>query len=136
MADGTTGTHLEDVEGSTGVDTRLFVGSIDNCGLCTFLREKGCIEIDLQTLGDLVVKLDGAAKDVGGSPSLGEGKAVFAIRVLCLDVTANEIALGVTSTGNLEGDIGRGFCLDLKAGPVEVEVLPQQIARRLAEILK
>lgn len=44
-------------------------------------------------------------EDVGGSPSLGEDDSVGRVDELPLNVSNDEVGLGVTDSSNLEGDV-------------------------------
>jgi len=62
---------LEDIKESAGVKTRLLVGGSQQGGLGALLRQQSGSEVELQTLGDLVLQLDLSAKHVRGRPGLG-----------------------------------------------------------------
>lgn len=82
-------TYLEDIEDSAGVKARLLVGDVQESVLGALVGEEGGSDIELETLGDLILELNGRAESVGGSPGLGEGKAVGLVRVLRLDVSVD-----------------------------------------------
>ena len=96
-------THPEDVNESTGVNTRLLVDGVDERGFLDLLREEGGGQIDLETLGNLVFELDLGLEDIGGCPRLGEHDTVLEVRVLSLNVGGDGRAL-VLAAGDLEGD--------------------------------
>jgi len=77
---------LEEVEGCTGVEARLFVDGVENCRLLTLFRQESGAQVKFEALGDEVLEFDLAAKDVGSGPSLSNGEAMFKIRVFCLDI--------------------------------------------------
>lgn len=58
------------------------------------------------------------------------------VDILCLEITGNAEGLGVTETGNLEGNLGGRFGLDLEGGTGEGVVLGQQVVGRLSEVLE
>jgi hypothetical protein len=118
------------------VETRLLVGSSKDSRLLVLLRKKSSGEVELQALSHVILKLELVAEDIGRGPSLGDDEPVLAVRVLGLDVTSDVGALRVTSTSNAEGSVGRRRGLDLERGAVEGVVLAEQVARRLAEILR
>lgn len=70
------------------------------------------------------------------STHLGNGEAVLEVDVLALDVTVDDVGLGVAGTGDLEGNVGGGEGLDLKGGTVDGVVLEEQVRRGLAEVLR
>lgn len=53
-------------------------------------------------------------EDVGGSPGLGEDNSVGRVDELSLDVSNDEVGLGVTDSSNLEGDVVGGSGLQSK----------------------
>lgn len=128
-------THAEEINNSPAVQTGLLVGSVDNGGLATGLGQQRGVQVQLETLGDLVLKLDGRSEDVGGSPSLSEGQAVLGVGVLALQVARDAVGLVVAGTSDLEGDVRGSLGLDLQRSAKDGEVLGQQVVRRLAEIL-
>lgn len=67
---------------------------------------------------------------------LGNGEAVLEVDVLALDVTVDDVGLGVAGTGDLEGNVGGSEGLDLKGGTVDGVVLEEQVRRGLAEVLR
>lgn len=108
-----------------GEQRRLRTGVGGECGL----------EVELDTLGDLVVDLNLGLQDVGGRPALGEDEAVGLVEELGLNVTADEARLRVAGARDLEGDIGRRHGLDLELDVVNGEVLAEEVVGRLSEIL-
>ena len=128
-------TDLEEVKGRAGVNTALLVDGADDGGLGALLGGEGGGEVELQALGDLVLELDLVAEDVGSGPSLGDGEAVGLVGPLALEITSDEVGLGVLVSGDLEGDVGRGLGLDLKGGSVEGVVLSEEVVGRLSEVL-
>lgn len=96
--------------------------------------KEGGGQIELETLGNLVLELDLGLEDVGGRPCLGEHDAVLVVGVLGLNVGSDGSAL-VLAASDLEGDTGGGFCLDLKGGARVWVVASQQIVGRLAKVL-
>ena len=67
---------------------------------------------------------------------LGNSEAVLEVDVLALDVTVDNVGLGVAGAGDLEGNVGGGEGLDLKGGTVDRVVLEEQVRRGLAEVLR
>ena len=84
---------LENVKGSTGMETRLLVDRVDDSGLVALLRGQSSVEVDFKALGDLVLNLDLVAKDVGGGPGLGEGQTVSLVGKLGLNVAVDDVRL-------------------------------------------
>ena len=68
--------NLEDVKESAGVETGLLVDGGQQSRLGTLVWQQRGGEVELQTLGDLVLKLNLSAKHVRGRPGLGESEAV------------------------------------------------------------
>ena len=127
--------HLEEVKESAGVEARLLVGGGDKSALAGAVgRERG-VQVELEALGKVVLRLDLGAEEVGGGPRLGEDEAVGLVGILGLNITADEASLFVLLSSDLESDVGGRDSLDLKVGAREVEVAAQQIVGRLAEIL-
>jgi hypothetical protein len=151
--DSTGKTHLEEVNGSPGVEGRLLVDGGEDSRLLGLGWVEGGSEVQLQSLGNLVLKLDLSSEEVGGGPGLGElsalpcdsetsritdlgeGKTVLEVDVLSLDVTGNGGRVGIPDTGDLEDDVGWGGSLDLEGDTVGWVVLDQEIRGGLAEIL-
>lgn len=127
--------HLEKVNNSTTVQARLLVDGSNDRALLALGRVQRGREVQLETLGDLVLELDLGTEQVGRGPCLGEDDAVLKVDVLALDVTGDGVRLGVTRTGNLEGRRVRSG-LDLERSTVDRVVLEEQVGRRLAEVLK
>jgi hypothetical protein len=63
-------THLEEVDGSPGVEGRLLVDGSKDGRLLGLGGVKGGSEVQLQSLGDLVLQLDLGSEEVGGGPGL------------------------------------------------------------------
>jgi hypothetical protein len=133
---GTTGTHPEDIEESARVETRLFPDGGQRSGLGSLLGGQSGVEVNLDTLGNLVLDLKGVAEDVGGSPGLGESQAMLAVGQLGLNVARDGVGLRVTVASDLEGDVGGSLSLDLKRRAVEGVVLAEQVVGGLSKILK
>lgn len=91
--------------------------------------------IDFEALGNLVIDLEETTEDIGGSPSLGEGQAVFAIGILCFELAGDGIRLVVTITRDFEGNIGWGLGLDLQECSGERVILLEQVIGGLSKIL-
>jgi len=132
---GSEGGALEEVDGSPGVEGRLLVDGSKDSRLLGLGGVKSSSEVQLQSLGDLVLQLDLGSEEVGGGPSLGEGQAVLEVDVLSLDVTGNGGRVGITDTSDLEDDIGRGGSLDLEGDTVGWVVLDEEVRGGLAEVL-
>jgi len=77
---------IKDVEKGARVDTRLLVGETELNRFCVLLGVESRGRFDLEALGNLVLELELGAEDVGGRPSLGEGKAVSFVGVFTLEV--------------------------------------------------
>ena len=92
-------------------------------------------DVKFETLSELVVELDLGAEGVGGSPGLGESKAVKLVGIFCLDVTTDVVILGVTVAKDFEGDVGGRRSLDLKRCAVDVVFLSKEVIGRLAKVL-
>jgi hypothetical protein len=117
------------------VDARLLVDCAHERRLLALVGEKSSAEVKFEALGNVVVKLDLGAEDVGGGPSLSEDEAVLLVEVLGLDITRDRGRLGVTDTRNLEGCARRGEGLHLERGAVDGEVLAEQVVAALAKVL-
>jgi len=128
------GGALEEVDGSPGVEGRLLVDGSKDGRLLGLGGVKGGSEVQLQSLGDLVLQLDLGSEEVGGGPSLGEGQAVLEVDVLSLNVTSNGGRVGITDTSDLEDNIGRGGSLDLEGDTVGRVVLDEEVRGGLAEV--
>lgn len=116
--------------------TRLLVGCGDDSGLARSVGSKRGVQVELETLSEVVLCLDLSAEEVGGSPGLGEDETVGLVGVLGLELASDEVVLLVLLSGDLEGDVGRRDSLDLKVGAREVEVPAQEVIGGLAEILR
>jgi hypothetical protein len=128
--------YLEEVKEGAAVDTRLLVRAGDNRRLLVLLRVERGRQVELEALGNVVLDLDLGAEDVRGCPRLGEDEAVGLVRVLGLDVARNAVALRVTHTSDAEGRVALGLGLDLERRAVEGEVFAEQVAGRLAQVLR
>jgi hypothetical protein len=84
-------TCLEEVNGSSGVKTRLLIDSMEGSTLVVLLRVQRSVQIKLETLSELVLELHLGFEDVGGGPGLGEGEAVLGVDVLGLDVPSDNV---------------------------------------------
>ena len=84
---------LENVKGSTGMETRLLVDRVDDSGLVALLRRQSSVEVDFKALSDLVLNLDLVAEDVGGGPGLGEGQAMGLVGKLGLNIAVDDVRL-------------------------------------------
>ena len=127
--------YLENVKERAGVEARLLVGGGEESRLGTSVGGESGLEVKLDTLGDLVVDLNLGLQDVGSRPGLGEDKTMGLVEELGLNVTSNEVGLGVTAAGNLEGDIGGRQGLDLEGDAAGGEVLAKEVVGRLSEVL-
>lgn len=117
------------------METALLVDGINNSGFVALLRSKRSSKIELEPFSNDVVELDLVAKNVRGGPGLSEGQTVDLVDPLALKVTSNGVGLGITSSLDLEGHVGRCLGLDLERGALIVVVLGQQIVRGLAKVL-
>lgn len=115
---------------------RLLVGRVEDSSLGALVGGEGGGKIKLEALSNKVVKLNLVAEDVGGGPGLGQGKTVDLVSPLALDVSSDEVRLGVTVSSDLEGDVGGSLGLDLKGGAVEVVVLSEQVVGGLSKVLE
>lgn len=127
-------TDLENIKESTSVQAGLLVNGMKNGTLLTLIRVKGCVEVDLQALCDLVLELDLGLEDVVCGPRLGEDDTVGLVGVLGLEVTVDG-AVSSLRAGHFESDVGGRRGLDLESGAMDGEVLAQQVGRRLAKVL-
>lgn len=69
------GGAVKEIEESTGVHVGLLEVEVELSTLGLLSREILGEDLSLETLGDVVVKLELGVEGVGGSPGLGEGKA-------------------------------------------------------------
>lgn len=67
--------HLEEVNGGAGVEGGLLVDGSQDGGLLRLGRVKSGREVELETLGDLVLELELRAEQVGGGPGLDVSSA-------------------------------------------------------------
>ena len=63
------------------------------------------MQVELETLCDLVLEFDVGLEDVVGRPGLGESEAVLGIGVLALEVTGDGAVLVVPVALDEEGDV-------------------------------
>jgi hypothetical protein len=117
------------------VETRLLVHSVKKGRFLALLRVEGSVQIKFETLRDLVVEFNLAAKYVGGGPSLSDGEPVLVIRPLSLDVAIDDRGLGITRTASFEGHIGRRLGLYFKRNSLVGIILAKEVVGGLAEIL-
>ena len=126
---------LEDIKSSASVETRLLKRCVQDGGFAALVGGERGGEVKFETFGDEVVELYLVAEDVGGGPGLGEGETVDLVGPFALDVTVDDIRLGIAGSLDLEGDVGGRLGLDLERGTVEVVILAEQVVGRLAKIL-
>ncbi len=117
------------------MDAGLLIGSINYSRFGILVRLEGSRNIDFETLGDLVLNLQYTTEDVGRSPGLSEGQAIFAVGVFCFELAGDGVILVVAITRNFEGDIGWGLCLDLQECSGERVILLKQVVGGFSEIL-
>jgi len=117
------------------METRLLVGGSEDSSLGTLVWGQRGGKVELETLSDEVVELDLVTEDVGGGPGLGEGQTMDFVSPFTLNITSDDVRLGVASSGNLEGDVGRSLGLNFERSTVEVVILSEQVIGGLAEIL-
>ena len=115
--------------------TALLVNRIQHRSLRTLLRSERGREVELEALGNKVVKFDLVAEDVGSRPGLGEGQAMNLVDPFALKVSRDEVGFGIARSLDLEGDARWGLGLDFERRARVVIVFPKQVAGRLAEIL-
>ena len=113
----------------------LLVDGGQQSRLGTLLRQQSGGEVELETLGNLVLELNLGAKHVRGRPGLGEGETVVLEVVFGLEV-AGDCGLGVPDESDLEGDTGRRGGLDVESGAVDGEVLAEEVIGGLSEVLE
>ena len=97
------GGALEEVEVGAGVEAELLVLNTDLGVLLALGGKEASGDVQLQALGDLVLKLDLGGEEVTGGPGLGDGQAVLEVDVLCLELTVDGSRLVVLVTENVEG---------------------------------
>lgn len=117
------------------MEARLLVGSIEDSRFCTLVREQLSVNVEFESFGNLVLELDVCAKNVRGSPGLGDCETMFAVRPLGLDVAGNSFRFGVTVSGSLEGYTRRGGSLDFKTDSLERKVFAEQVIGGLSKVL-
>ena len=113
----------------------LLICGIDQSRLGVLVRLEGGGNINFEAISDLVIHLEETTEDIGGSPSLGEGQAVFAVGIFCFELAGDGIGLVVTITGDFEDDVGWSLGLDLQECSGERVILLEQVIRGLSEIL-
>lgn len=89
------------------MEARLLVRRVEHGGLVAGLGRRGnrgC-EVELETIGDLVLDLDLRLEHVRGVPGAGEGQAVLFVGHLGLEVAGDEGGVGGTVSSDLEDDI-------------------------------
>ena len=93
------------------------------------------VQLDLETVDNVVVELNNGVESVAGGPGLGEGKAVLAVGVFGLNICAHCTGGSSLVTNNLEDDTGGGGGLDLKSGMTDGVFLVEQVIGALSKIL-
>lgn len=83
----------------------------------------------------MVFELDVCTEDVRGSPGLGDCETVRAVRPLGFNVASDELRLGVTVSGSLEGYTGRSGSFDLEVNTLERIILAKQVTGGLSKVL-
>ena len=114
----------------------LLVGGGDERGLAGAVGSEGGVQVELEALGEVVLRLDLGAQEVGGRPCLGEDDAVGLVGELGLKLAGDGLGLVVLLARDLEGDVVGRNGLDLKAVAREVVVPAEEVVGRLAEILR
>jgi len=117
------------------VHTRLLVNGVEKRSLVVLDRVKGAGDIELQALGNLVLKLELGTEHVGGGPGLREDQTFLVVGVLGLDITRDDGGLSVVITGNFECDIRRCLSLYFKRSPRDGEIFHKEIIGALAKVL-
>ena len=84
-------TCLEEVNGSSGVKTRLLIDSMEDSGLMVLIRVQRSVQIKLEALSELVLDLHLGFEDVGRGPGLGEGEAVLGVNVFGLNIPDDSV---------------------------------------------
>ena len=97
------GGALEEINIGTGVEAQLLVVDANLGVLLALGGEETSDNIQLQTLGDLVLELDLGGKEVTGGPGLSDGQTVLEVDVLGLELTVDVARLAVLVTENVEG---------------------------------
>jgi len=98
------------------------------------LGREGGVEGDLETLHDLVLKVDGRGQLIVRVPLLREGQAVLLKLVLRLQVSGNLSGVGVGAATGSELNARSRLGLELELHEAEVVALAEDIAGVLAEI--
>ena len=127
--------NLEDVEGSPGVQAGVLVDGGQQSGLGALFWQQGGSEIELETLGNLVLELNLGPKHVRCCPGLRESESVGLEAVFGLEV-AGDGSLGIPDEGNLEGHAGGRGGLDVESGAVDGEVLAEEVIGGFSEVLE
>jgi len=128
-------THVEKVDGCSGIETGLLVVGCERDRPRVLFRVKSRVDINFQALCEVVLELNVRLEDVLCRPRLGKRHTVLGISVLGLQVTLDD-TLRVAVAHDAEADGRRRACLHLKEGAMEGEVLRQEVVRRLADILR
>ena len=127
--------NLEDGKESTGVKAGLLVCGSRQGGLGTLLRQQGGGEVELQTLGNLVLELNLSPEHIRGRPGLGKSETVVFEVVLGLDV-AGDSGLGIPDEGYLEVHAGGRGGPDFGSSAVDGEILAEEVIGGFSGILK
>ena len=115
--------------------TGLLVGGGQQGGLGALLGQQSGSEVELQTLGNLVLELNLSPKHIRGCPGLGKSETVVLVVVLGLDV-AGDSGFGVPDESSLEGHAGGRGGLDVESSTVDGEILAQEVIGGLSEVLE
>jgi len=97
------GGALEEINVGTGVETELLVVDTNLGVLLALGGEEASNNVQLQALGDLVLKLDLGGEEVAGGPGLSDGQTVLEVDVLGLELTVDGARLVVLVTEDVEG---------------------------------
>ena len=98
------------------------------------LGREGGVEGDLETLEELILKVDGGRQLVVGVPLLSEGQPVLLELVLGLQIGRDLSAISIGSSAGSKFNAGRSLGLELEFHKAEVVALAENIARVLAQI--
>jgi len=126
---------LEEVNGGPGVQAGLLVDSSQNSSFLGFGRVERSLQVELQTLGDLVLELELRSEEVGGGPSLGKDQPILKVDVFPLDISRDSIARSVLLTRNFESHVARCQSLDFEGGTLDRVVLEEEVRSGLSEVL-
>ena len=85
--------------------TGLLVNNIQESGFRAFIRKERGAEVKLETLGEMVLKLELAPQNVGSAPRLGEYKTIFGVRVLRLEIPVYLVSLLILHSRSLESNV-------------------------------